>query len=184
METTTANRWVPRLLFGAAVTALVLAGPSGFAADPEVRVVPWVDLSRYTGKWYEIASFPQWFQRGCTATTATYSLRDDGKIGVLNQCRKGEPAGKLSTAEGWARVADSRTNAKLEVTFFWPFFGDYWIIDLGKDYEYAVVGHPDRDYLWILSRKPAMTSEELRPILDRAAQQGFDLSRLRYTRHH
>ncbi len=172
-------------LFGAALlAALALAAPTALAADPEVRVVPDVDLSRYTGTWYEIASFPQWFQRGCTATTATYSLRDDGKIGVLNQCRKGGPDGKLSKAEGWARVVDPSTNAKLEVTFFWPFFGDYWITDLGKDYEYAVVGHPGRDYLWILSRTPAMSAEELRPLLERAAQQGFDLSRLRYTRHY
>lgn len=172
-----------RRLVAAAVTVLILAGFRAMGADSDVSVVPQVDLSRYTGKWYEIASFPQWFQRGCTATTATYTLRDDGRIDVLNECRKGDPGGRVSRAEGWARVVDPGTNAKLEVTFFWPFFGDYWIIDLGKDYEYAVVGHPSREYLWILSRNPFMPAAELRPILERAAQQGFDLSRLRYTRH-
>lgn len=171
-----------RLLRGVTALAWALALPA-VAASPELRVVERVDLARYAGKWYEIASFPQWFQRGCAATTATYTLRDDGRVGVLNECRQDDPRGKPRSAEGWARVADPVTNARLEVTFFWPFFGDYWIIDLGRDYEYAVVGHPDRDYLWILSRTPEMPASTLQGILERARAQGYDLSRLRYTRH-
>ena len=123
---------------------------------PPLEPVAHVDLSRYLGTWYEIASFPQSFQRGCTATTATYTLRDDGQIDVVNRCRKGSPDGPEKVAHGRARVVDRSSNAKLEVSFFRPFWGDYWIIDLGADYEYAVAGHPGRDYLWILSRTPTI----------------------------
>jgi len=168
--------------------ALVFAALSGLGHSahggglPEVRVVPSVDLDRYVGKWYEIASFPQRFQRGCTATTATYSLREDGEIDVLNECRKGGFDGEQSRAKGRAWVVDPKEPAKLRVRFFWPFSGAYWIIDLGKDYEYAVVGHPDRDNLWILSRTPALDSETYQGILKRIEEQGFDLSRLQRTR--
>lgn len=177
----TKNHGLGRMLLGAAALAWALALPA-IAGPPELKVVERVDLRRYAGKWYEIANFPQWFQRGCTATTATYTLREDAKVGVLNTCRDMDPSGRLRTAEGWARVADPATNAKLEVTFLWPFFGDYWIIELGRDYEYAVVGHPSREYLWILSREPRMSADVLRPILERIRNQGYDLSRLRWTR--
>src|SRR5512141_3275960 len=112
---------------------------------PELQTVQRVDLGRYVGTWYEIANFPQSFQRGCTGTTATYTLREDGDIDVLNRCRKGSLDGEEKSALGRARVVDRSTNAKLEVGFFRPFWGDYWIIDLSDDYSYAVVGHPGRD---------------------------------------
>lgn len=147
-----------------------------------LKTVQQVDLSRYTGTWYEIANFPQRFQKGCTATTATYTLRDDGDIDVLNRCRKGSLTGKEDSAKGRARVAESGTNAKLEVSFFRPFWGDYWIIDLGPDYEYAVVGHPGRDYLWILSRSPTMDDEVYAGILQRLRDNGYQLDRLQRTR--
>jgi apolipoprotein D and lipocalin family protein len=150
-------------------------------ALPPLQTVPRVDLSRYTGTWYEIASFPQSFQEGCTGTTATYTLRDDGDISVVNRCRKGSLQGEEDSAEGVARVADPTSNAKLEVSFFWPFWGDYWIIDLGSDYEYAVVGHPGRDYLWILSRTPTMDGGTYRGILSRLRAKGYPLDRLRKT---
>lgn len=148
---------------------------------PPLQTVSKVDLSRYTGTWFEIASYPQRFQKGCTGTTATYTLRDDGEIGVVNRCRKGSLQGKEDSAEGRARVVDATTNAKLEVTFFWPFWGDYWIIDLGQNYEYAVVGHPGRDYLWILSRTPSMEDSVYRGILDRLQAKGYPLDRLQKT---
>jgi apolipoprotein D and lipocalin family protein len=148
---------------------------------PPLQTVARVDLSRYTGTWYEIASYPQRFQKGCTGTTATYTLRDDGEIGVVNRCRKGSLDGEEDSAKGRARVVDSSTNAKLEVTFFWPFWGDYWIIDLGERYEYAVVGHPSRDYLWILSRTPAMEAAVYQGILDRLRAKGYPLGRLQRT---
>lgn len=146
---------------------------------PPLETVEHVELSRYLGTWYEIASYPQRFQAGCTATTATYSLRDDGTIDVLNRCRKGGLDGKLDEAKGRARVVDEVTNAKLEVSFFRPFWGDYWIIDLDSEgYRYAVVGHPGRDYLWILSREPQLDPAVYEGILARLEEQRYDTSRL------
>ncbi len=145
---------------------------------PPLQTVAHVDLSRYLGSWYEIASFPQSFQRGCTATTATYTLRDDGDIDVLNRCRKGSIDGEENSALGRARVVDRATNAKLEVSFFRPFWGDYWIIDLADDYSYAVVGHPGRDYLWILSRTPTMAAATYESLITRLQAHGYETSRL------
>ncbi len=148
---------------------------------PPLQAVSKVDLSRYTGTWFEIASYPQTFQEGCTGTTATYTLREDGEVDVINRCRKGSLDGEEDSAEGRARVVDTITNARLEVTFFWPFWGDYWIIDLGESYEYAVVGHPGRDYLWILSRTPTLDGAVYQGILDRLQAQGYPLDRLQKT---
>jgi apolipoprotein D and lipocalin family protein len=148
---------------------------------PPLQTVPKVDLARYMGTWYEIAAFPQRFEKGCVASTATYSLRNDGKVAVLNQCRNETLDGKLRRARGTAWVVDKHTNAKLKVCFFWPFSGDYWIIDLGSNYEYAVVGHPKRTYLWILSRKPQMDSNPYENILQRLKAQQYDVSRLKKT---
>ena len=148
---------------------------------PPLETVPHVDLGRYVGTWYEIASFPQSFQRGCTGTTATYTLREDGDIDVVNRCRKDALDGEESSSKGRARVVDRATNAKLEVSFFRPFWGDYWIVDLGADYEFAVVGHPSRDYLWILSRKPAMEPAVYDAILSRLRAQGYEVERLNRT---
>ena len=148
---------------------------------PELRTVPHVDLERYVGIWYDIASFPQRFQQGCTGTTATYTIRSDGDVDVLNRCRKGSLTGEEDSAKGRARVVDPSTNAKLEVSFFRPFWGDYWIIDLGPNYEYAVVGHPSRDYLWILSRTPTMDGTVYNEILGRLREQGYEVDRLNRT---
>ncbi len=145
---------------------------------PPLEAVAHVDLSRYVGTWYEIASFPQRFQRGCTATTATYTVREDGDIDVLNRCRKGSLDGEEKSALGRARVVDRATNAKLQVSFFRPFWGDYWIIDLADDYSYAVVGHPGRDYLWILARTPTMADATYQSIVARLRAQGYETSRL------
>jgi apolipoprotein D and lipocalin family protein len=147
---------------------------------PTLQTVPHVDLNRYLGVWYEIAAFPQSFQRGCTGSTATYTLRADGEIDVVNRCRKGSLDGEESVARGRARVVDA-TNSKLEVSFFRPFWGDYWIIDLGRDYEYAVVGHPSRDYLWILSRTPTMDTAVYEAIIARLRAQGYEVERLNRT---
>jgi apolipoprotein D and lipocalin family protein len=145
---------------------------------PPVKTVDKVDLSRYIGVWYELAHYPFWAQKNCHCTTATYGLRPDGRISVLNQCRKGGCDGKLKTAHAVAWVVDKETNAKLKVRFFWPFTGDYWIIDLGKNYEYAVVSNPNRSYLWILSRTPEMASKVYEGILKRITEQGFDPAKL------
>jgi apolipoprotein D and lipocalin family protein len=165
------------LFIGLLLTAC--AGNTSAQQHPEpLETVAHVDLGRYVGTWYEIASFPQSFQRNCTGTTATYELRADGQIDVINRCRKHTLDGRAVKAKGRARVVDPVTNAKLEVSFFRPFWGDYWIIDLGPDYEYAVVGHPTREYLWILARDPSLAPEVYDAIIERLAAQGYDTSRL------
>jgi len=148
---------------------------------PELRTVAHVDLNRYVGTWYDIASFPQTFQKGCTGSTAMYTIRSDGDIAVVNRCRKDSLDGEEKEAKGRARVVDRTTNAKLKVSFFRPFWGDYWIIDLGPDYEYAVVGHPNRDYLWILSRTPTMQAAVYDGIIRRLKEQGYEVERLNRT---
>ena len=140
--------------------------------------VNFVDLDRYVGQWYEIARYHHRFQEGCVGSKATYTQRDDGKITVINECYDTSFDGKLRSAKGKAWVVDKETNARLKVSFFWPFAGDYWIIDLGRDYEYAVVGHPTRKYLWILSRTPDMDEEMYQAILVRLQQQGYDTAKL------
>jgi apolipoprotein D and lipocalin family protein len=163
----------------AALSAGCAASTTKREGLPPLETVERVELSRYLGTWYEIASYPQRFQAGCTATTATYTLRDDGQISVLNRCRKGGLDGELDEAKGRARVVDEVTNAKLEVSFFRPFWGDYWIIDLDEEgYQYAVVGHPGRDYLWILSRKPQLDPATYDAILERLTEQRYDTTRL------
>ena len=152
------------------------------APQPPLEVVPSVNLSRYVGKWYEIASFPTWFQKGCAGSTAEYSLRPDGGIGVLNQCIKA-PDGAPDSARGIAWVVDPVTNAKLRVRFFWPFSGDYWIVDLDPDYQWVLVGEPKRNYLWILARTSTLDKHLYESIVKRAAGQGFDVARLIATRH-
>jgi apolipoprotein D and lipocalin family protein len=151
------------------------------AAAP-LEAVPFVDLTRYIGQWYEISRYPHRFQEGCVGSRATYSMREDGKIAVLNECYEGSFSGKLRNAKGTAKVVDKKSNAKLKVSFFWPFSGDYWIIDLGKDYEYAVVGHPSRTYLWILSRTKKMDKKLYKEILERLEAKGYDTTKLISTR--
>jgi len=142
------------------------------ATQNDLEVVPHVDLNRYVGRWYEIARLPNRFEKKCAGSvTATYSLQAGGKVTVVNRCRKA--SGEYTTATGRVKVVDKTTNAKLKVTFFWPFYGDYWILDLGDDYEYAVVGAPNRKYLWILSRNPQMDERLYRQLLTRMAARGF-----------
>jgi apolipoprotein D and lipocalin family protein len=146
--------------------------------SPPLSVVPYVDLTRYMGTWYEIARYPHRFQEGCVGSKATYTLRDDGKISVLNECYDKTFNGKIRSAKGKAWVIDKETNAKLKVSFFWPFSGHYWIIDLGENYEYAVVGNPDRKYLWILSRSPEIDDQLFNNIIEKLKTQSYDTSKL------
>lgn len=143
-----------------------------------LQTVQRVDVERYMGKWYEIASFPQSFQKGCSCTVAEYSLNEDGTVKVDNSCNV---AGKKKQSIGKAKVVDKQSNAKLKVTFFWPFWGKYWIIDLADDYSYAVVGHPNRKYLWILSRTPQMDKQQYDEIVARTKAKGFDVTKLNVT---
>ena len=163
---------------------MLVTGLAAMAFLPQnapLETVPSVDLQQYMGTWYEIAAFPQRFQKGCQCTKAEYALHPDGYVEVRNSCRKNSPDGKLKAIRGKAFVADKTTNAKLKVQFFWPFKGDYWILDLAPDYSYAVVGTPDRESLWILARKPAMDPETYQQILSRIKEKNFDVNRLKLT---
>lgn len=149
--------------------------------DQPLQTVSHVDLNKYAGKWYEIASFPQRFQKGCHCTTAQYTATDKGYVIVENRCNKGSINGKKAYIKGKAFVNEASGNAKLKVQFFWPFRAKYWIIDLADDYSYAVVSHPNRKYLWILSRISKMDDLIYKEILVRLRQKGFDLSKLQIT---
>jgi len=144
----------------------------------ELKTVESVDVKRYMGTWFEIAKLPQRFEKGLVGITANYTLLPDGKVRVINNGYKEGFNGKLKTIKGKAWVADTATNAKLKVSFFWPFAANYWIIELGKDYEYAVVGGESRRYLWILSRTPQMDEAVYNELLKRAKDKGFDISKL------
>lgn len=175
---------VPVLLGFSAVAAVAVKAQK---ADRELATVAKVDLKRYTGKWYEIARYPNKFQEKCVGnTTATYTEKGGGKLQVVNECLKKD--GVMDSATGEAKIVDKNTNAKLEVRFapsllsFIPaVWGDYWIIDLDADYKYAAVGDPKRKYLWILSRTPDLDDATYQNILRRVEKLGFSPGKLNKT---
>lgn len=148
------------------------------AKHPPLEVVSHVDVQRYVGRWYEIARYPNRFEKGCVAVTAEYTPRSDGKITVVNAARDKTLDGPVRSIKGKAWVVDKTTNAKLKVQFFWPFSGNYWIIDLDKDYRWAVVSEPRRNVLWILSRTPQLDEAVYGQIVSRLKEKGFDPGRL------
>jgi apolipoprotein D and lipocalin family protein len=159
------------------ITLLSLANFS--CSNPELATVSNVEVERYMGTWFEIASFPSSFQKGCTCSKADYELSDDKSyVKVINSCIK---KGKQGAVLGKAFVVEGSGNAKLKVQFFWPFKADYYIIALADDYSYAMVGHPNRDYLWILSRTKIMDENIFNQLKARATELGFDTSKLNRT---
>ncbi len=174
-DTMSIARWLPLL------AGLVLAATGCGGRHAPLATVEQVDLERYLGTWYELARYPAPFQEGCVATSANYSPRDGGGITVLNRCRVERFDGELREAEGRARIVDADTNAKLKVTFFWPFWGDYWVLGLGPDYEWALVGEPGRKYLWILSRTRQMDPGVFDDIVGSLPALGYDAGRLLIT---
>jgi apolipoprotein D and lipocalin family protein len=169
------------LALAATMTGCASVPADGAAPQAPVRAVAQVDLQRYAGRWYEIAAYPMVFQRQCVGdTTAEYALRPDGRIGVLNRCRT---ASGHSHAQAVAWPVEGSGNAKLKVSFFWPFRADYWVIGLADDYRWAVVGDPGRRYLWVLARTPEMAPADLERAREAARMQGYDLAPLRATRH-
>lgn len=151
----------------------------------ELQVVNQVDLNKYIGLWYEIAKIHNWFQKDCIKnTTAEYSLGEDGRIKVINSCIQAD--GSKKVAEGVAKVVDNISNAKLEVSFvkilgIQLFWGDYWIIGLGDNYDFALVGTPDRKYGWILSRTKKLSQEKLNRISDILKLKGYDIKNFEFT---
>jgi len=148
--------------------------------EDTLEVVPHVELAKYLGKWYEIARLPAKFEEGCSDVTATYGLSKDGSVTVLNECKRN---GRLKVAKGRTKIVDKTTGAKLKVSFFRPFYGDYWIINLSDNYDYAVVGTPNRKYLWILNRTPKMDDKLFSQLTEFAKSKGFDVQKLIRTSH-
>ena len=175
-----APRWAAAV---ALVAATTLQPAAAHPQTPPVRAVPFVDLDRYAGDWFEIARFPNRFQRQCVGDVrATYARRPDGRVDVVNRCRVADGE---TEARGVARVVDERTFAKLKVRFapawlsWLPMvWGDYWIIGLAPDYFWAVVGDPGRDYLWILARAPDLDDDSIAAAQAVARDNGFDVDRL------
>jgi apolipoprotein D and lipocalin family protein len=167
----------------AAVTAwLLAAAPAGASEDPSrdpnpVQPVEAVDLSRYAGLWHEVAKIPNRFQKQCVGgTTTRYTLRDDGRIEVVNRCRESD--GGFDEAKGVAKVEDAAGNAKLKVSFVsflgWrPFWGDYWVIGLDPDYGWAVIGTPDRKYGWVLARAPQLDEKTMGDVFAILERNGY-----------
>ena len=173
-----------KLLFH--ITILLTLIATGFAmssgSDGDLKTVEKIELDKYLGRWFQLAYFPARFQPiSCGLATAEYSLKNNGKIEVVNSCWGDEYGGKPDRkAKGTAWTVND-INTKLKVRFFWPFAGDYWVIDLGEDYEYAVVSEPSKEYLWILCREMSMEDEKFAGIIERLREKGFDLDRLVYT---
>jgi len=139
-----------------------------------------VQLERFQGKWYEIAKLPRPSQADCTKTTATYSLKSKTELLVLNECWRGQSNGFADRLAARAVVSDPAVPAKLSLDFGFA-YGDYWILEVGEDYDHAVIGHPTRDYLWIMSRTPDLDPQVLRGVLERARAKGFPTALLNYT---
>ena len=164
---------------------LVFVAYVGFAAagcnsEPALDVAPHVDLSQFQGKWYEIARLPRTTQTNCFGTTAFYTQSTDGSLSFVNQCNEGAADGPLTTQAMTATVPDSNEPAKLALDVG-GFSGDYWILEVGANYEYAVVGHPSRLYLWILSRTATLDPGTLSGIVSRAQNNQFDTTKLEFT---
>ena len=174
-----------------ALIPLVIPGNARAYGDDarDLPVVASVDLARYMGKWYELARLPNKFQKDCAGeVAATYSLVGEGELKVVNECRRQN--GRLDQAAGKARLADKGgPKAKLKVRFApawlsWlpAVWGDYWILDLAPDYSYSLVGTPDRKYLWLLSRTPQIDEAVYKRLMEKAAANGFDVSKVSQTR--
>ena len=177
----------------ATLLTTILLGVSGHScasatdgAEPLVSIET-LDLPRYLGRWYEIAKFPNWFQKKCLGDTrAEYSIKPDGNVQVINRCRL--ESGKTSEAIGTARQVGGQASPKLEVRFApdWLSFipavwGDYWVIDLDANYQLVAVSEPRRKYLWVLSRTPQVSSEVYEALLQRLRARGFETRKLEIT---
>jgi apolipoprotein D and lipocalin family protein len=164
---------------GAAATYW-LRRPKAQQHDP-LPTAPLVDLNQYMGEWFEVARLPVSYEENCVGTKAVYTMQPDGSVRIINTCHKGGLDGPLKIAKGRATVADRQSKSKLKVSFFWPFTGDYYILEVGNGYEYALVGDPSREHLWVLSRTPQMELQLLHNLVGKAQRLGFDTGRLIYT---
>lgn len=172
-----------RILFASLIALSVSACSNPrdrLAGDAPPPVATDVDLDRYLGTWFEIARADHGFERNCHGVSAYYEYRDDGAIRVINRCWKDGLEGELDVAEGVARLEDRMATARLKVSFFGPFYGDYWILDVADDYSWAVVSEPAGRYIWILSREPQMAAGSLEERLNFLEGLGYDTEGLIY----
>ena len=169
--------------FGAGAILMLLLCVLGCASHPPkpLQTAESVDLQRYMGTWYEIARLPNHFQSKCASDVQARYRMDGGVVRVLNRCRK--PDGTVTKAKGIAKVVPGSGNAKLRVSFFWPFYGNYWILALDPEYRWVLVGEPRRKYGWILSRTTSLDGSIVERVLTRAEQLGYDRAAFQRTRH-
>lgn len=163
------------------LAACTTVGPVGNASVPQPTKT--VQLNRYLGDWFELARYENSFETDCEGVTARYSLRNDGMIKVINTCRKGSPEGSKKDIEGRAKIVPDSGNAKLKVSFFGPFYGDYWVLDHANDYSWSIVGEPSGRYLWILTRTPKPSEQTRKMLVNKAKALGYDVGLLRWTKH-
>lgn len=172
-----------------AALALAQAPVAGVQPQPALGTIASLDVARYMGTWYEIAKYPNWFQKKCVADTrADYQLKDNGRVQVVNRCRL--ESGEMNEALGEARQIGPASSPRLEVRFApsWlsllpMVWGDYWVIDLDPGYQLVAVSEPKREYLWVLARSPKVDPAAYQDLLGRLKAQGLDPSRLELTRH-
>lgn len=189
---TTASSFTPSPTLRQLAFALALLSPFAAPAQTSAPLEPLqtiarLDVGRYLGTWYEIAKYPNRFQRQCVAdTSALYRLRDDGQLDVINRCRQAN--GQVAEAVGRARQDGPADSPKLKVRFapawlsWLPMvWGNYWVIDLDADYQLVAVSEPSREYLWVLSRTPTVEAGAYQALLGRLREKGFDLTRLEPT---
>lgn len=165
--------YIMLLIAGIIFSGCTLKNPTPLAT------VDAVNLDRYGGKWYEIARYENHFEQGCIGATADYTLTPE-HIGVLNQCYDAQGT-LIKQAYGKAYAIENSSNSKLKVTFFWPFYGDYWVLMLADDYRYSVIGDPHRKYLWILAREKQLSSLDKESILSKLPTLGYDPHKLYWT---
>lgn len=172
-----------KLCFILSVTIMIISTSCSKSQNHEKMidktVVNELDLEKYLGTWYELARYNHRFEKNLVGVTANYSIRKDGKIKVLNSGYKKSLSGKFSKATGKAFIPNpDKEPAKLKVSFFWNFYGDYYVLDLDKNYEWAIIGSSSDNYLWILSRKPQIKEELYHQLLNKISQRGYDISQL------
>lgn len=150
----------------------------GCKTHTDLPTVTQLDIKKYSGLWYELARLPNSFEKGMDCTTATYTPKENGKIEVFNQGRKTDKNNELSNITGTAWVPDAAYPARLKVRFFWPFAGDYYIMYLDQDYQYALVGAPNRKYLWILARTKTLDDKTYYALIQKAKTLGFETDKI------
>jgi apolipoprotein D and lipocalin family protein len=168
-----------KLILGTtALAAITIFISSCSKSHLPLETVPSVDLNKYEGRWYEIAALPQRYEKGCYCVYAEYKQHPEGYMEVNNYCRKGGPNGEGKSVQGKAFPVKGSENSKLKVQFFWPFRGDYWILELDPNYQHVLVGSPDRESLWILSRTPKLDEAVYNLMVQQAKSKGFPIDQL------